>query len=311
MRKKFWFYFLTVGILVPHLFCQVSPSDAPVPPRNSPAADELQILKERIAQQSEQLRKLQQAVEEQRKLLDEVVEAAESATARIGREDAAVIPARTASAAPLMLQPAHDRTSRRGILLGRGGQNLQPKNPSPLGISIGNTTFTPLGFVDFTWFGRSTNVGSGIGTNFGGIPFNNNVSSQITENNFSTQNSRIGFRVDSTVAGAKVLGYFEADFLGNQPANVFVTSNSDTFRMRNVFVDLQKGKWEILGGQNWSMFTPNRKGLSPLPSDIFYTQNMDTNYQAGLVWSRQSQFRLVFHPCRSRILSSTSGDQAD
>src|SRR3954453_18065461 len=296
MRKKFWFYFLTVGILVPRLFCQVSSSDGPVPPRNSPAADELKFLKERIAQQSEQLKKLQEAVEEQRKLLDQIVEAAKSATARIRREDEAVIATTTASAAPLTLQPAVDRTSRGGIVLGRGGQNLQARNPSPLGITIGNTTFTPLGFVDFTWFGRSTNVGSGIGTNFGGIPYNNNVSNHISENNFSTQNSRIGFRVDSTVAGAKVLGYFEADFLGNQPANVFVTSNSDTFRMRNVFVDLQKDKWEILGGQDWSMFTPNRKGLSPLPSDIFYTQNMDTNYQAGLVWSRQSQFRLTFHP---------------
>jgi hypothetical protein len=66
--------------------------------------------------------------------------------------------------------------------------------------------------------------------------------------------------------------------------------------MRNVFVDVQKNGLEILGGQDWSMFTPNRKGLSPLPSDIFYTQDMDTNYQAGLVWSRQSQFRVIAHP---------------
>ena len=66
--------------------------------------------------------------------------------------------------------------------------------------------------------------------------------------------------------------------------------------MRNIFVDVQKGKWEILGGQDWSMFTPNRKGLSPIPADIFYTQNMDTNYQAGLVWTRQAQFRLIAHP---------------
>ncbi len=206
-----------------------------------------------------------------------------------------MVNASTAGSAPVTLEPAVDRRPR-GLVFGRGGQNLQARNPSPLGITIGNTTFTPLGFVDFTWFGRSTNVGSGIGTNFGGIPYNNSTGGHISENNFSTQNSRIGFRVDSTVAGAKVLGYFEADFLGNQPANVFVTSNSDTFRMRNIFVDVQKGKWEILGGQDWSMFTPNRKGLSPLPSDIFYTQNMDTNYQAGLVWSRQSQFRLVLHP---------------
>jgi len=98
------------------------------------------------------------------------------------------------------------------------------------------------------------------------------------------------------VLGAQVLGYFEADFLGNQPGNVFVTSNADTFRMRNVFVDVEKDGFEILGGQDWSFATPNRKGLSPLPSDIFYTQNMDTNYQAGLVWARQTQFRFIAHP---------------
>ena len=96
--------------------------------------------------------------------------------------------------------------------------------------------------------------------------------------------------------GAKVLGYFVADFLGNQATNFFVSSNSDTFRMRNVFVDVQKHGFEILGGQDWSMMTPNRKGLSALPSDIFFTQDMDTNYQAGLVWSRQTQFRFIAHP---------------
>ncbi len=66
--------------------------------------------------------------------------------------------------------------------------------------------------------------------------------------------------------------------------------------MRNVFVDVTKNKFEFLAGQDWSMFTPNRKGLSRLPSDIFYSQAVDTNYQAGLVWARQGQFRFVYHP---------------
>jgi hypothetical protein len=43
------------------------------------------------------------------------------------------------------------------------------------------------------------------------------------------------------------------------------------------------------------MLTPSRKGLSPLPSDIFFIQNMDTNYQVGLVWSRQAQVRAIYH----------------
>src|SRR6185312_1012527 len=155
--------------------------------------------------------------------------------------------------------------------------------------------FTPLGFVDFTYVGRSTNVGSSIGTNFAGIPYGNGAAGRIGENTLSTQNSRVGFRVDSTVKGAKVLGYLEADFLGNQPGNVFVTSNADTLRMRNFFVDVEKGSLEVMGGQDWSLMTPGKTGISPLPSDLFYTQNMDTNYQLGLIWARQSQFRIAYH----------------
>jgi hypothetical protein len=169
--------------------------------------------------------------------------------------------------------------------------------PSPLSIRLGNTTLTPLGFMDLTYFGRSTNVGSGIGTNFGGIPFNTAAAGHLSESSFSAQNSRIGFRVDSNVMGAKVLGYLEADFLFNNDAASFqTTSNSAGMRLRNYFVDVQKDGFEVLGGQDWSMLTPNRVGISPIPGDIFYTQNMDTNYQAGLVWTRAPQVRFIAHP---------------
>ena len=94
-----------------------------------------------------------------------------------------------------------------------------------------------------------------------------------------------------------MLGYFEADFLFNNNATSFqIGSNSAGFRLRNYFVDANNGKFEILGGQDWSLLTPNRKGLSPIPGDIFYTQNEDTNYQLGLVWTRAPQFRFIAHP---------------
>ena len=262
-------------------------------------ASDLNELKKRIAQQEEQIKHLQQAVDEQRSLLEKAVAATNAAASSPNTNEVnTVAVANKSSDGSVPIVPAVN-VARPHWTLGRAGQKLQGGEPtavSPLGIKIGTTTFTPLGFVDFTWFGRSSNVGSGLGTNFGGIPYNTSATAHLSENNFSAQNSRIGFRVDSTVLGAKILGYFEADFYGNQGGNVFVSNGAATFRMRNVFVDAQKGKWEVLGGQDWSMFTPNRKGLSPIPADIFYTQDMDLNYQAGLVWARQSQFRLVFHP---------------
>jgi hypothetical protein len=178
------------------------------------------------------------------------------------------------------------------------GQNQHPPE-SPLQFRIGLATITPVGFVDAMSVFRTVNTGNGIGTNFGSIPFENTIPGHLTENRFSLQNSRIGARIDAEVKCVHVMGYWESDFLGGSTAafpNLDVSTNSDIFRLRLFWVDLRMGKLEILGGQSWSMMTPNRVGMSPLPSDIFYTQNLDTNYQVGLVWARQPQFRVLYHP---------------
>lgn len=186
--------------------------------------------------------------------------------------------------------PPYSGASGAGVAVAPGNAGS-----SPLSFKIGIADFTPFGFMDFTGVYRNEATGSSIGTGFGSIPYSNSSLGQLSETKFSAQNSRIGLRVDSVVNDTKVLGYLETDFLGNAPTNLFVTSNADTLRMRNYFVDLKNGQWEFLAGQDWSMLVPNRRGLSALPSDVFYTNNMDTNYQAGLTWARQPQIRVVFH----------------
>ena len=99
------------------------------------------------------------------------------------------------------------------------------------------------------------------------------------------------------------MGYWESDFLGqigtstNSPnGGLAVSSNPYVFRLRLYWVDVRYSKFELLAGQSWSMMTPNRKGISPLPGDIFYSQDIDVNYQLGLVWGRIPGFRFVYHP---------------
>ena len=261
-------------------------------PEQAISLKDIQELKKKIAEQQKEIERLQKSVAEQQTLLDNTMRvvaagATENANANLLATPPQLQPIGDMGNVPLALTPA----SRAG----RGQATTATAEP-PLSFKIGNTDFTPFGFVDLTWYGRSTNVGSGIGTNFASIPYDSAATGRIGENNFSTQNSRLGLRVDSTVASAKVLGYFEADFLGNDASNVFDTSNSNSFRMRNVFVDVKKGPLEIMGGQDWSLMTPGRVGISPLPADLFYSQDMDTNYQAGLIWARQSQFRIAYHP---------------
>jgi hypothetical protein len=172
---------------------------------------------------------------------------------------------------------------------------------SPLQFKIGSAYITPVGFMDFTGVWRSKTGGSGIGTNFASIPYavsgaTPNFNAHLGELRESIQNSRIGFRVDAMVAGAHVIGYMESDYLGNNPGNVAVSSNSNTLRSRLYWVDVQKDKWEVLGGQTWSLITPGRSGISPLPGNLFFTQNIDVNYQLGLVWGRIPELRFVLRP---------------
>jgi hypothetical protein len=59
---------------------------------------------------------------------------------------------------------------------------------------------------------------------------------------------------------------------------------------------VQSGKWEVLGGQAWSLLSPNRSGVSAIPSNVFVGMGEDANYMPGLVWSRPAQLRVAYHP---------------
>jgi hypothetical protein len=174
-----------------------------------------------------------------------------------------------------------------------------PVQSSPLQFRIGDATITPVGFMDLTNTFRSTNSGTSLQTDFGSIPYNNVLQGRLTEDNFSAANSRIGFRVDARVKDVNVLAYYESDFvggIGNAAFNTQVSSNSLLYRIRLYWVDLRKNKYEVLAGQSWSMITPNRKQISALPADLFYSQVIDVNYMNGLTWGRIPGIRFLYHP---------------
>ena len=183
----------------------------------------------------------------------------------------------------------------------------QPATPtSPLAIHIGDADLLPGGFMDMTAIFRSTNTGNGLGTNFSNFPFTqvvnaagnvvNNPTGNLSETRFSAQNSRLTLQATSKVGSANLKGYVEADFLGNTAQNLNITSNSNGLRMRLYWAQYQQGKFEFLAGQSWSFIVPNRNGVSPMPGDLFYSQDVDTNYQMGLTWLRTPGFRFVGHP---------------
>lgn len=253
-----------------------------------------QLLKD----QAEALRLLRQEVELQGKEIAELRGQSSNPTREAAQLQAAVTSMKPAAAVAAISQ-----------IVPSSAKTTEPA-PAELFFRIGNATFTPGGWVDFTAYHRTTNVGSGIGTSFANIPFKNTPQAGVTETRMSAQSSRLSIRVDEKIRNIKVYGYAEVDFNGYLPSNAYVTTNSNTFRMRVYYLNLTRGKWEFLGGQGWSLITPNRKAISPFLSDIFNTFHIDTNYQVGLPYSRQAQFRVVYHPT-STIAAAVSVENAE
>jgi RecA/RadA recombinase len=262
---------------------------------------ELRKTQQMLLDQAEILRSLQQQVERQGREIESLrghqplaseglpAFTATSSDADAARLRSAVRSLRDSAPTPSSRNPDEPRASST--------QTAPSANESSeLFFRIGNATFTPSGWVDFTTYFRGTNVGSGLGTSFQSIPFNNTVQGGLSETRITAQSSRFAMRVDEMVGKTNAYGYVEADFNGYLPGNAYVSTNSNTLRMRVFYLNLARTKWEILGGQGWSLLTPTRKGLSPFLADLFTTFHLDTNYQAGLIYARQAQFRLVFHP---------------
>ena len=303
--------------------------------------DDVSLLKQQIAEQQKQIEQLRAIVDQMKQRLDQTPA---PAAAKATPATATVAPPPTPAATPMpnlgqvastspMLPKAAEKSSASGdgnlvastlapsAAVRSATQEVPPKDQeqiSPLQFHIGSATLAPVGFMDFTGVFHNHVAGGNIGTSFGSIPYATSTSgilpyqTNLSEFRFSIQNSRIGFRTDADVKGAHVIGYMEADFLGTPASlNVAVTSNSQLLRARLYWVDVRRGSWEVLGGQTWSLITPGRAGISPLPADVFYTQDMDVNYQAGLFWGRIPELRFVYHLPSDKAAFAVAIDSPD
>jgi hypothetical protein len=179
----------------------------------------------------------------------------------------------------------------------RQTQEQAKSEQAPLGsFKFGDAILELGGFVDLENIYRTTNTQSNIATNLGGFPYNNTPQGNVSEFRTTAQFSRLSFKVQDNFAGNEITGFVEGDFSGNDAPGVYQSVNPHTNRLRLYFMDLKRGKWEILGGQTWSWLTPNREGIGPMPSDLAITYNEDQNLGVGVPYTRAAEFRVAYHP---------------
>ena len=263
-------------------------------------ADDIAALKAQIAAQQKQLEALQTAIANQQKLLERVTAnpapvpqpARPASLGEVTSLTPMIPPAPVNPTLPVAASAQKEGSSTNPCANGLEGNAVPPY------LRLGNVCIQPVGFMDLTFAWRDKNAGSGIGTNFGSIPYNNSIpAAKNSEFHASPQNSRIGFRIDGQWKDVHFIGYNEFDFLSSATATSSgVTNGAFVPRLRLFWIDARKGKLEFLAGQSWSFLVPNRTGLSALPGDLFYSQVIDVNYMAGLTWTRQPGVRVIYHP---------------
>jgi hypothetical protein len=276
--------------MIMNLAWAADPAPAPASATTADSSAELRRLKTQLDEQRKQIEQLLATVEAQGKLLEKI-----GATADATEHNTPRNPALIASTTPMVAPPAPAAAASPAFPPQQAAEAAPVS--SPLQLKIGNTTIMPVGFMDLTADWKDKNAGGSLGSSFGSVPYNNAATSKLSEFRFSPQNSRIGFRIDGNWKGAHFIGYNEFDFLGTSGANnLSVTNGAFVPRIRLYWVDVRKDQFEFLAGQSWSMLTPNRKGISALPGDLFYSQVIDVNYMAGLTWTRQPGIRFLYHP---------------
>lgn len=263
-------------------------------------AADVQDLKDAIAAQRAALAQQQQQIQELRDELrrkDQVVQQAQTAaTDAAGKADAAQATASQQQAAVTELKG--DVTDLKGTMastvvnLQETQKSVRDATESPVALHYKGITITPGGFAAAETVTRQRANEADINTPFNSIPYEGNALAHINETNFTARQSRLAVLAESKVGSTNVTGYWEGDFLGTGVTSNNRQSNSYVFRQRILYAQaaLHSG-WIFTGGQQWSLATETRKGITNRAEVLPMT--IDSQYQVGFTWERQYGFRVV------------------
>lgn len=261
-------------------------------------------LKEQVEKQQARIQALESALAAQQQILMKIASAnPEKAILSPAVEPSPARPKLAAYKAPAPesstpqqeQQPLSPKAQKVEDELQRGPE-IADVTPTTPALDLGPAKIRLIGYAALSNIYRSTNSGGNVATSFGSLPFDNTVAGNTSEFRFSAQNTRLALRTDADLKSSKLAAYFEVDFLGQVPGNVAAAAPSNYgLRLRHAWFDVQKGKWEITGGQLFSLITPLKNTISPWPGDVSITQVVDQTFVAGLVWGRSPQIRVVYH----------------
>jgi hypothetical protein len=260
----------------------------------------MEQLRQALQAQQEQLQMLKEELEKRDREIEAAREAAASANSRATEATTKATEAAATSAAvksttdtlntTVATMAASKAIAADPTTAASSGDQGEEKGPAT--IRFKGVNLTPGGFIEAATVNRQRGMSSDINTPFNSLPYGNNATGHLSEMNFSARQSRLSLLVDTKLSGAKVSGYYEADFLGAGTTSNPRESNSYVFRQRQLWgrVALEDG-FAFSAGQMWSLATENRKGIENRME--WFPQMIDPQYVVGYIWQRAGSVRVA------------------
>jgi hypothetical protein len=270
-------------------------------PTNAALAARLEELRKTLEAQQQQIQSLKDELAKRDRQIEEAGKAAATAgasatAANAKANDAANATADVKSTATSLATTvselkASNEALKTAVITGQAeAKKTAVEGPST--IRYKGVNITPGGFVAAETVFRQRATSSDINTPFTGIPYPGNALSKVSENSFTARQSRLSLLAESKIGNAKLTGYYEADWLGTGVTSNNRQSNSYVMRQRVLYGQAAfDNGWIVTGGQQWSLATETRKGITNRTEVPPMT--IDPQYQVGFTWARQYGFRAV------------------
>ena len=248
--------------------------------------EQIQTLQQQVQQRDGTIQQLQQSVSQAQSAATQAQQAAQNASAQNQQQlqsvqtDLADLKTVTTNSVTTFQE-----TQKRVVDL---------ENPGA--IHYKGVTLTPGGFLAAEGLWRNHNETNDVITSFNGIPYNGSPNSQLTEFRMTARQSRMALLAEGKINNAKLSGYWEMDFLGAAPTANENQSSSFTPRQRQLWGQAAfNNGWTITGGQTWSLWSSNKKGIETRQEWIPAT--IDGQYVVGYDFARLATVRLTknFH----------------
>jgi TolA-binding protein len=263
-------------------------------------SDQLKIMQDSIQAQQQQIQQLMQQLQSRdtqlqqlQQQMNQVQTAASQAQQKADSANSVTAQQQTDVAAVKSdVADLKSNATNTALSLQETQKNINSAIESPLAIRYKGISITPGGFVAAETVTRQRANESDINTPFSSIPYPGNALAHIGENAFTARQSRLSLLAESKVGNTKLTGYWEADFLGTGVTSNNRQSNSYVLRQRILYAQAAfDNGWTLTGGQQWSLATETRKGITNRQEVL--PQTIDSQYEVGFSWERQYGFRVV------------------